>query len=313
MANWWDVVTDKFVRNVANRYMVDYGIEAFSVFPKLDTKETSGYIAKYNKDDWLRIGDTKNYKRMGAVESYGDDYDVDKQSYFLEEFAFHKDISKDDRNEYDNPYDPVNDATDFVMTRIRRVLLKNMVDTFFAASVWSGKSDQNLTSSKWSSKTSGTSNYDPVDTVSGWRDDIASTTGYWPNRMLVTPDVHTALKNNTFVTTRMKTTSDKVVTEDLLSKLFELNDYKVLRSINSAGSNFMKSGAVLLVYTPDRPSKFKPSAGYHLTYRGRDSENVMTKRLPMPALNDALRIEAALKVDPVVLATDLGMYAYNVV
>ena len=112
MANWWDQVQDKYVRNVANRYVVDYGIEAFDIFPSVPSREISGYIAKYNKDDWLRIGSTSQYKRMGAVESYGDDYDVSKQAFYLEEFAFHKDISKDDREIYDNPYEPVADASE---------------------------------------------------------------------------------------------------------------------------------------------------------------------------------------------------------
>lgn len=313
MANWWDVVTDKYVRGVANRYVLDNGMEAFNIFPAIPTNEKSGLIAKYTKDAWFRIGDVNKYKRIGATESYGDDYDVSSQSYYVEDYSFHKDISKDDRNEYDDPYQPVADAVTFVMNRIKRVILSEFVSTYMAKSVWSGKTDQNLSSAKWNAKSSGTSDADPIDVVAGWKDDIAKSTGFWPNKMIVSPDVHTALRNNTKVRDVMKNTSDKIVTDALIAKVFELDSYHVLRTINSQADNFMKSGALILVYTPSNPTKMEPSAGYHVVYRGAGPGNVFTKRIPMPALNDALRIEATMKIDPLVIASDLGMYAYNVV
>jgi len=110
----------------------------------------------------------------------------------------------------------------------------------------------------------------------------------------------------------MKTTSDKVVGLDMLARLFELDTIKVIGDINSGATDFMASGKALLCFTPNKPSKYQPSAGYTIAYN-KYKKRVLTDRIPMRHLNNALRIEAKLKIDPIVLSTDLGLYAYDVV
>ena len=309
MAHWYDQIRPKFVSNVANKYLLDNEFDAFQVFPKVNSRQLSGYVAKYDKADWLKIGTVNDYKRIGATESVGEGYEVDKQLYTLEEFAFHYDITKDDAKEYDNPFDPVNDAVDFVMQRLRRVLLQNVVNSILTTGVWG--TDHNETSSKWDAKTSGVSDVDPVDKVMTWAEEIEKVTGFAPNRAIIAADVFRALKGNTHIMNRMKTTNDKVVTVGLLAKLFELDKIYIANAVNSDATDYMVNGSMLLYYVPDRPSKFKPAAAYHITYKGRGGNNIITKRIPMPHLNDALRIEASVKSQLVVLATDLGVYAYN--
>ena len=311
MAHWYDQVKDKFVRNVANMYLQENEFDAFRLFPKVNSSQLSGYIAKYTKSDWLKIGTVNDYKRTGSTESVGDTYAVGQQGYTLEEYAFHYDISKDDRKEYDNPFDPVKDAVEFVMQRLRRVLLQNVVDTVLTTGVWG--TDHDESGSEWDAKTSNVSDTDPVDKVMAWREEIEKVTGFSPNQMIVAADVFRALKTNTHIRDLMKTTSDKVVTAGLIAKLFELDKLWVANAVNSDGDDYMVSGSALLYYAPKRPSKFKPSAAYHVTYRGKGGNNILTDRIPMRHLNDSLRIEAAVKTDLVVLATDLGVYAYNLV
>jgi hypothetical protein len=304
---WFDQITQKFVANVANKYFNDSGLEAFNIFPKVNSAQLTGYIGKYTKADWLRIGNVKDYKRAGATESVGDDYALDKQSYTLEEIAFHKDVSKDDRNEYDNPFDPINDATQFVINRIRRVILQNLVDKYIAGSIWGNNVVGTTDFTKWSTTST------PVDDVLGWKQTVEKTTGFSPNRLIVAPDVHKELKTNADITGKMKTTSDKVVTTGLLARLFEVDTYAVMNAVNSGATDYMIAGKALLVYTPNNPTKFEPSAGYHLTYKNKTGQNVQAERIPMKHLNDALRIEASIKIAPVVLATDLGVYASAVI
>ena len=311
MAHWYDQIKDKFVRNVANMYLQENEFDAFKMFPKVNSNQLSGYIAKYTKADWLKIGTVNDYKRTGATESVGDDYAVGQQAYTLEEYAFHKDVSKDDRKEYDNPFDPVNDAVIFVMQRLRRVLLQNVVDTFLTTGVWG--TDHNETASKWNAKTAGVSDTDPIEKVLTWQEEIEKVTGFTPNNIIVAADVFRALKTNTFITGAMKTTNDKVVTAGLIAKLFELDNLWIANAVNSDADDYMVSGQALLYYAPKRPSKFKPSAAYHITYKGKNANNIGTNRIPMKHLNDSLRIEAWVKTDPVVMATDLGVYAYNLV
>lgn len=312
MPAWHDQITDKFVSNVANAFITEVGVEAFEIFPKVTTRQLSGYIAQYNKEDFFHIGTVNDYKIAGSVESVGDEYRVGKQSYQVEKYAFHKDVSEDERFEYDNPFDPVSDATRYVIHRLKRVLLYNLVSTYITSGVWG--TDTNLTSVKWNAKTDSTSDNDPVQKVMDLCDNIAKATGFRPNRLIMAQDVYTALKTNTFITDRMKNTNDKVVTVDLLARLFELDTIKVLGDINSDADDFMISGKALLCYTPQRPSKMEPSAGYHMVYtRSPKNDYVGTRQLPMPQLNNSLRIEGWLWTDPVVLATSLGNYMYNIV
>ncbi len=104
---WYDQITDKFVANVANRYMQENIWPQFSIFPKVNSKQKSGYIAKYEKEDWLRVGTVSDYIRTGATESKGENFATGRQPYTLEEFAFHDDVTKEERAEYDNPFEPV--------------------------------------------------------------------------------------------------------------------------------------------------------------------------------------------------------------
>jgi len=309
MANWYDVIKDQFVRNVANKYVQEVGIPAFGVFPKINSSSLTGYIAKYDKEDWYYIGTVSDYLRQGSTESRGDDYDVSSQAYTLLEYAFHKDVSKDDRNEYDNPYDPVRDATEFVVNRLRRILTSVLNSEYMTSGVWgTDKDGSGADFTQWSDDSS-----TPVDDVLSWKENVMKTTGFSPNKAIMTPDVFRTLKTNSDITGKMKTTSDKVLSKDLLARLFELDRIEIFDTINSGATDFMSSKKFLLIYTPDRPTKFKPSAGYYLTYKNSNGENVGTDRIAMPHLNKALRIEATVHADPVMLASDLGLYAYNVI
>lgn len=316
MPNWFDQITPQFIRNVANKLMFDGGLEAFNVFPSLTTQSLTGYIADYNKADWAKIGKVEDYILAGASESRGDDFGVGKLPYVLRKFGFHKDVSEDEANEFDNPFDPVRDAAEFVIHRLRRVMLSLALTSFYSTGIWS--TDIDITSAKWNATSSGSSANDPTVAVSAAQDAVAKTTGLRPNRMIVTPDVHKALKENTFIKNSIKTTSDKVVTTGLLKSLFEVDTYTVLGAVNESATDWMSKGKVLLIYTPDRPSRTTPSAGYFMNLRraadnGKPGDMVQTRRIPMLHLNNSLRIEGYVHAQPLKVAGDLGVFMYNVV
>src|SRR5574343_109269 len=134
--NWYDRVTSEFVQNVANMYIQETMLDAFKIFPELSSNKLTGKIAKYNKEDWFYIGTVSDYIRSGAVESAGDDYATDSQSYTCLKYLFHKDITEDESKEYDNPFSPTEDAVRFVINRISHVIMQKLVTSFFATGVW---------------------------------------------------------------------------------------------------------------------------------------------------------------------------------
>lgn len=306
--NWYDRVTSEFVQNVANIYLQESGIPAFSIFPELNSQKLTGKIALYDKEDWFYIGTVSEYIRSGAVESAGDDYETSSQNYTLLKYSFHKDITEDEANEYDNPFQPAEDAARFVINRIRRVITQKLVDTYLTTGVWSDDLVGTTDFTKWSDSSS-----KPVNDVLTWQENIHKVTGFKPNRMIVTPDIHRTLKSNTSVTGMMKTTDDKVVSNALIAKLFEVDEYVVIDTVNSGATDYMASNKLLLIYTPPRPSRMAPSAGYTLVYKGEKLQTATTTRIPQEIKNHSLRIEADVHACPLALASDLGVYASSVI
>jgi len=313
---WYDKVAPKFVQNVALGYFQEYVFDPFRVFPLVPVGQNSGYIAKYSKEDWVRIGSPDDYIRMGATESAGDNYEVDKQPYVLYPRSFHDDVTESDVEDYDNPYDPVKDATLFVINRLELVFAQMFVDQFMTTGVWGTDLTGGVDFTKWSD-----TNSDPVSDVLTWKGDVKGVTGFEPNRMAISNDVYVALRSNSSVRSQLKVTDDKVITSGALKRLMDLEEIIVIdavkttakkgQSATSSNTGFLTTGAALLVFAPTKPSKRIPSAGYHLVKKGK--KGLVTKPIPMPHLNNALRIEGTLYGQGIKLAADLGIYAGTVI
>ncbi len=309
---WYNTITDQYVRNAVIGYAQDAPLEVFNVFPRVNTRRYQGLIPKYVKADWFKIGDPNAYKRFGSTESVGDTFATDKSQYLLEQYSFHKDVTKDDVEQTESPYAAIDDAAKFVVNRLRRVTLKILVTEFLAASVW-GNEESSPT--KWDATSNGVSDADPVDNILTWKQAIEKTTGFDPRKLIITPDVYKALRLNTKITARLGSNSTQIVTRQLLASLFDLDELVILNAINESVDGYMAAGKALLVYTPKGTTgnKFEPSAGYIMTYAGDGGYNFGTSRIPMPQKNHSLRIEADLRIDPVVPAADCGYYISNLV
>ena len=314
---WYDQITKKFVANVATRYMQESPWPVLSIFPKINVKQKSGYIAEYTKEDWMRVGDPKDYIRSGAAESIGDSISHGNQPYFLEKRSLHTDLTEEDREEYDNPFDPVTDGTEWVIDTLGRVATKLFSDTVFSTGIWGTDFDVNASSVKWNDSTS-----KPITDVLNQSQAIEAFTGFRPNKIVLTRDVFNALKVNSQIRDSMKVTTDKVITEALLAKLFEVESVQVFRTVETtakkgklatkSNTNFMATNKLLLCYTPKRASKKRPSAGYHLAYKGKYG-NVVTRSFPMKQLNNALRVEGDIFIAPKIVSADLGTLFTNII
>lgn len=304
--HWYDVITNDYVRRTFVGYAQDAPLEVFDVFPMVSVSAMTGLIPKYKKADWFKIGDVNEYKRTGATESASDDFASDSQSYALEQYSFHKDVTKTDREQVETPYDAVNDSIKFIINRLRRVAFKYLVNKFITSGVWS---NEQSSPSKWDADN------DPVDAVLTWQQTVESTTGFKPNKMIVTPDIYKALRTNSKITNLLSDNQVKQVTKQILANLFDLDQFIVMNAVNESADGYFATNKALLFYTPSQANanKFEPSAGYILTYRMGDDMNMGTRRIPMPERNDAVRIEADMYMDAVAPASDCGYYITNLV
>lgn len=315
MSAWFDTITDKYVGNVANKYLQDNPWTIFKAFPDVNVPQLSGVIATYTKADWMRVGNVDDYIVNGATESIGDDFATGSEPYVLKKYKFHDDVDIDRRQNYDNPFDAVRDATEYVVQKLGLIMAKVFKTGLMGTSIWG--TDKNMTSTKWS--TVGTN---VTKQIGDQARAMQAITGFRPNRMIMCQDAFDVLQYNTEIMARMKTTSTKYVTKDLLAKLFDVDQIEILDAVETtaakgatpttADTNFMQTGTALLFYAPGRASIRMPSAGYNLIRKGKLGK-INTVRIPMPLKNDAIRIEGWVEAMPFVLGSDLGTYFYNLV
>jgi hypothetical protein len=315
---------DKALTNISVAYMQDEN--AFisdRVFPKIPVKKQSDVYFIYNKGDFFR---DEAKVRGGASESTGSDYGVESSDpYYCKVYAFHKDVTEQDRANYDEPLNADQDATDFVTQKmlIRREM--QWASKFFVTGVW-GTEVQGVGAAPGAGQALqfDKANSDPIGTITSQAVAMAGLTGFKPNTLVLSPHVFLALKNHEDILDRIKYTQKGIVTADLLATLFEVdNVYVAWGVVNSANQgatdsiSFIMGKHALLCYVNPRPALKKPSAGYIFTWTGLEGAGAYGNRivrLPMDMLGlGTERIEGEIAFDAKVIASDLGVFLKDIV
>ena len=316
---------DRALTNMSVAYMQDgSAFIADRVFPKIPVKKQSDVYFVYNKGDMFR---DEARVRAAASESVGGEYGVEAADpYYCRVFAFHKDVTEQDRANYDEPLNADIDANDFVS---QKMLIKREVvwaSKYFKASIWATEidgvdstpvEDESVVKFNLSTST-------PIEVISNQAVKMASKTGFKPNTLVLSPYVFYALKNHATILDRIKYTEKGIVTADLLASLFEVdNVYVAWGVVNEAGQganddiDFIMGKHALLCYVNPKPALKKPSAGYMFTWTGFDGAGAFgnrTVRLPMDLLGlGTERIEAEIAFDAKLIAQDLGVFFKDIV
>lgn len=315
---------DRALTNTSVAYLQDASaFIADKVFPIVPVKRQSDVFYVYNKGDFMR---DEAQVRGAATESAGGDYGVEAADpYYCRKHAFHKDVTAEERANYDEPLDADTDATDFVSQKmlIRREM--EWASKFFTTGVWgteiSGVAADPAENQviKWNLPTS-----NPIQDITGAGVKMASETGYKPNKLVLSPYAFNALKNHEDVLDRVKYTQKGIVTTDLLATLFEVDEVLVAWSVvNSAAKgatdsvNFIMGKHALLCYAAPRPALKKPSAGYIFAWTGLEGSGAYGNRivrLPMDMLGlGTERIEGEIAFDVKKVCADLGVFFKDIV
>lgn len=314
---------DRALTNISVSYLQDASaFIADKVFPIVPVKRQSDIFYQYSKADFMR---DEAQVRGAATESAGGDYGVEAQEpYYCRKHAFHKDVSPEERVNYDEPLDADKDATDFVTQKmlIRREM--QWASNYFKAGVWGTEiagadaagDGQTI---KWDLPTS-----NPIKDVTEAGVAMAGATGYKPNTLVLSPYAFNALKNHDDILDRIKYTQKGIVTADLLATLFEVDHAYVAWSVvNSAvkgadaSVDFIMGKNALLCYSNPRPALRKPSAGYIFAWTGLEGAGAYGNRivrLPMDMLGlGTERIEGEIAFDSKVICKDLGVFFNGIV
>ena len=126
---------------------------------------------------------------------------------------------------------------------------------------------------------SGTSQFtndasDPLKVVNAGKDAVCGKIGKDPNTLVMGQEVWQALKQNTSLKNLIASSSNKIITLDLLKEFFEIENIVVGRSIYAdANNNFARvwGNNIILAYVPKLTSRteYEPSFGY--TVRKKDA------------------------------------------
>lgn len=308
-----DVHVDRPLTNISVAFMQKANkFIAEKVFPMVPVQKKSDTYYTYDRDAWFR---DEMEKRAPGTESAGSGYSLGTDSYNADVWALHKDVDDQIRSNSDQPLDADRDATLFLTKKGFLRKEKEFQSSFFTTGLWTGSTTGTdiVPSVKWDNASS-----TPIEDVDAEADAMEQKTGYRPNTMVVTSDVHRALKNHPDIRDRIKYVQKAILTEELLAALFGVERYLVARATNNIAAegaaldmNFIFGSAqAFLCYANPTPSLLEPSAGYTFTWTGLMGGGAMgtrMKKFRMEHLSSD-RLEIDCSFDMKLVAADLGVF-----
>lgn len=303
---------DILLTNISIAYKVDLAMYiADKVFPNLPVQKQSNKYRIYDKNEWF-LDDVQ--KLASGSQSAETGYGLSTDTYFADVFALGHVIDEQERANYDEPGDPDTDTTEFLTQKMMIRRERQWVDDYFKLGVWDTDKVGAVDLARWSDQAGS----DPKRQIQQGKNTVLTQTGFIPNGLVVGYDAHQALTRHPLIRDQFKYTSAESITQAMIAKYFELDDYHVSMAAvatneENAATEVMQLIAgnnALLYYAPATPSLKKPSAGYTFTWSGLTGMNnlgIRTLNIPDP-LRHGNKIEQQMAFDMKVVATDLGYF-----
>jgi hypothetical protein len=168
------------------------------------------------------------------------------------------------------PYNPRKDAAEAATHVVKLKREQNIISEITNATTFASYTTALGVNDQWDNN-----NSDPVGLVDDWSETIRGNCGRKPNKMVIPYDVWLKVKEHTDIKARIKTTTDTIVTVDLLKRLFSMDEILISMSMyNSAEEGQtvsltdMMSKKVFLGWINNSPSLTSPSVGYNIQVHG---------------------------------------------
>lgn len=286
---------------------------AGKVFPTVNVaKQTDKYFV-FDRTTFMR---DSMRKRGNSEESAGGGYTLSNESYACDVWALHKDIGDQDRANTDSPLSQDRNAAQFLAQQglIRKEKLWQ--SEYFTTGVWG---TDNTTATDWDDYASS----DPLGDIETAKRAILVATGQEANDLVLGYDVFIKLKNHPDIVDRIKYTSSRVVTEDVLASLFGVERVLVPRAIVDEVSEgktpapaLVHGKHALLLHSARSPGLEVPSAGYTFSWSGLAgglaNQGVAVDKFRMQHLKSD-RIEIEMAFDMKVTGSQLGYFFSGIV
>lgn len=268
--------TDKLLSGVAQRYRNDNYI-AEKILPVVQVKEKTGKFAKFGKENFRAY--SGQLFRAPGTRAHTVDYSVSMGDYRCDERAVEKIVPREFYENFDEPYNPEDDAVSVLMDNI-------WVNQELALATTLGNTailTQNTTlsgTSQWSD----TTNSDPIANIRTAINTVKSSSGLRPNVLAFCEDAFDKLKDHPLVREQLKYTgimgnpSDDALTMWLKS-FFKIEEVIVGSSSYMASDegqtdnlDAVWTGNVWALHRPSTPSVLRASFGYTFSDKLRSAD-----------------------------------------
>jgi hypothetical protein len=261
-----DLHVDQLLTNVSIGY-VNPGYIADRIFPVTPVQKQSNIIPKYVQSFWFR---DEALLRAPGTKSQGAGFSVDTTAkYFCERFSYRFEITDEQRDNADLPYNLERDGTLFVTDKLMMRRERAFSASFFTTGVWGADKVGNTDFTKWSNYAGS----QPLVDIYTYQDAVEGSIAREANTLVLGKPVWVSLKwhPDLIDTIKYNTTLGKM-TPDGLVQLTDLTRILVGRGIftstveGTAEASVVYSriwgASALLIYVPDSPSLITPAAGY---------------------------------------------------
>lgn len=291
-------------RQKAESYISD------KVFPTVGVAKQYDLYYTYSKADFLR---DEAQQRAGATESAGGSFDLGQDAYQCRVWAYHKDISDQDRSNADSVLQLDETATQYVTDKILLRRERDWATKYFGVGIWGNDDTPTV---KWNTSTA-----TPRKDVDEKKQVIKRSTALEMNTMVVSDAVFYALRDCPEIRDQFKYTSAESIDEAMMARYFGVQRFFRFSTVYNAAPKgraadmqyIHNEGSVLLLHVAAAPSLLMPSAGYTFVWTGfiGASQGWRTKRIRADLLGaDRIEVEAAF--DHKVVAADCGVFLNTV-
>jgi len=277
--------------------------------PLLTVDKVSDKYAVWSKADYMRrqmrkIADTDPAPVMSfAVDT--------SNSYYCDTYGGKKFLSDRQRANYDTPLKSDQATVNFVT---QQGLIER--DYQFASAAWTTGvwATDKTPSNEWD-----TTNGDPIGDIRVGCRTIKRSTGRKANTLIMGASVWDIIQDHADFTDRIKYTTEAIVTEDLVARVFGLKRVVVADAVYSTAgagatvsmSEIFDPDDALLLYTADAPTHDEPSALYTFSWgefdgiKGTGAAAIKTWREDDP---DGEWFRGMMSFDVKVVASDCGYF-----
>lgn len=179
------------------------------------------------------------------------------------------------------PYNPQRTAAESAAQVVLLRREKRVIEAITNATTFASYTAALAVGDRWDND-----NSDPVGYIDGRKEVIRGNCGRVPNKMVMPYDVWLKIKEHPDIKARIKTTTDSIVTLDLLKRLFDLDEILISQAMYNTAEEGqavsladMMSKKVFLGFINTKPGIMMPSVGYNLQVNGLQAKSYYEEKI----------------------------------